>query len=355
MTLVTWLTFSREDDIELDQDFFNTPEGDFQTNMGMFHNQSMPNVDPSQVWQNPGLTPNGFDAGAPRQTQPVRKSALGNIVSSRDQVVEQFGQITPPEEDKSDSVADSLSRDASESKRKREEEDIAKQNRTQRARNAANKRHSKSKTARRDSTNDVESDGTDSVKGQSKSTNVQREKNRLAAAKCRAKKKATSEDMQETHREGSQQNSYLHREMRELRDQKAFLRNSLLQHEPGVCQCHAIHRFNFAQAQQLAMGVGAMIGQPLSPSQESAGSAMTPGSDSSLGMQSGVPSRGELPRRMSMSSRPQSFNNGSNFNIGQVNRPETYPAPSISPDQSAPVQFADFLQSSPNGGRGGFS
>lgn len=339
----------------MDQDFFNSPEDTLPMNMGVFQNQSMPNVDPSQVWQSPGLTPSGFGAGASRQTQPVQKSALSNIVSSRGQVVEQFGQITPPEEDKSDSFADSLSKDASESKRKHEEEDIAKQNRTQRARNAANKRHSKSKTARRDSTNDVESDGTDSVKGQGKSTNVQREKNRLAAAKCRAKKKATSEDMQETHREGSQQNSYLHREMRELRDQKAFLRNSLLQHEPGVCQCHAIHRFNFAQAQQLAMGVGAMIGQPLSPSHESPLSAMTPGSDSSQGMQTGAPAQGGMPRRMSMSSRQQSFNNGSNFNIGQVNCPETYPAPAISPDQSAPGQFADFLQSSPNGGRGGFS
>jgi hypothetical protein len=323
--------------------------------MGMFHNQSIPNIDPSQVWQSPGVTPNGFGAGAPRETQPVRKSALSNIVNSRDQVVEQFGQITPPDEDKSDSTTDSLSRGASEFKRKHEDEDIAKQNRTERARNAANKRHSKSKTDRRDSTHDVESDGTDSVKGQGKSTNVQREKNRLAAAKCRAKKKANSEDMQETHREGSQQNSYLHREMRELRDQKAFLRNSLLQHEPGLCQCHAIHRFNFAQAQQLAMGVGAIICQPLSPSHESAGSAITPGSDGSLGMQSAAPTQGGMPRKMSMSSRPQSFNNGSNFNIGQVICPETYPAPSISPDQSAHGQFADFLQSSPNVGRGGFS
>ena len=323
--------------------------------MDMFQNQRMPNVDPSYVWQSPGLTPNGFGGGVPRQTESVRKSALSNIVSSRDQAVERFGQITPPEEDKPDSLADSSSRELLDSKRKHEEEDIAKQNRTQRARNAANKRHSKSKADRRDSTHDAESDGTDSVKGQSKSTNVQREKNRLAAAKCRAKKKANSEDMQETHREGSSQNSYLLREMRELRDQKALLRNSLLHHAPGVCQCHAIHRFNFAQAQQLAIGVGAMIGQPLSPSQESVGSGMTPGSDGSLGMQSGAPNHSEMPRRMSMFSRPQSFNHQAHFNIGQVNCPETYPAPSISPDQSAPGQFAESLQSSPNGGRGGFS
>ena len=254
------LTFSSEKDIEEDQIFCISPGRDYQMNTWMFQDQSIPNVDPSQVWHSPSLTPNGIRAGVPKQTQLVRKSALSNIVSGRDQVVEKFGQITPPEQDKPDSFADSLSRDASESKRKHEEDGIGKQYRMQRARNAANKRHSKSKTARRDSTYGVESDGTDSVKGQGKSTNVQRQKNRLAAAKCRAKKKATLEDIQETHREGSQLNSYLHCELRELRDQKAFLWDSLLQHESGVCQCHAIHRFNFAQAQQLAIGMGAMKG-----------------------------------------------------------------------------------------------
>lgn len=201
-----------------------------------------------------------------------------------------------------------------------------------------------------------ESDAGDDAKGQSKSTNVQREKNRLAAAKCRAKKKATSEDMQENHREGSKQNSYLQREVRELRDQKAFLRNSLLQHEPGVCQCHAIHRFNFAQAQQLAMGVGAMIGQPLSPSQDSVGSGLTPGSDGSLGGSRGVPQMpGGMPGRPNVPSRLQSVTNESNFNIGQPNGPESFSAPLMSPDQSMPGQFADFIHSSPNGGRAGFS
>lgn len=285
----------------------------------------------------------------------MRLSALSSIVNSRDQVIKQFGQITPPEEEKPDSFATSLSRDASEYERKHEEDGIGKQYRTQRARNAANKRHSKSKTARRDSAHDVQSDGADSVKGQSKSTNVQREKNRLAAAKCRAKKKATLEDMQEIYREGSKKNIYLHREIRELRDQKAFLRNRLLQHEPGLCQCHVIQRFNFAQAQQLAIGFGAMIGQPLSPLQDSVGSVLTPGSSGSLGIRGGALSQGGMLRRMSMSSRPQSFNNGSSFNIGQVNCPNSYPVPSISPDPSAPGQLADIMQNSPNGGCGGFS
>lgn len=89
---------------------------------------------------------------------------------------------------------------------------------------------------------------------QTKATSVQREKNRIAAAKCRTKKKATSEKMQDVHREGARTNYYLQREVRELRDQKAFLRNALLCHEPGMCQCNAVHRFNMALAQQVAKG-----------------------------------------------------------------------------------------------------
>lgn len=331
----------------MDSNLFHGGNDEFEMSMNMFSNQDVPDVDPSHVWHDPDMSTDAFDPSGQKQTQFAPKSAQGDIVRRRDQVVEQFGQITPPDEDTSSFGAPSPA-DPSESKRKAQE-DIAKKNRTQRARNAANTRHSKSKVARRDSMQEADSDMGEG-KGQGKSTNVQREKNRLAAAKCRAKKKATSEDMQENHREGSKQNSYLHREVRELRDQKAFLRNSLLQHEPGVCQCHAIHRFNFAQAQQLAMGVGAMIGQPMSPSQESAGTVITPGSEASLGSQI----HNGMARRPSMSSRPQSFNTGPTMNIGQNNSPGTYPAPATSADGSIPGQFADFIHSSPNGGRPGF-
>ncbi|KAK3046381.1 hypothetical protein LTR09_012125 [Extremus antarcticus] len=111
---------------------------------------------------------------------------------------------------------------------------------------------------------------------QTKATSVERVKNRLAAAKCRAKKKATSKKMQDVHREGARTNYYLQREVRELRDQKAFLRNALLCHEPGMCQCNAIHRFNMAQAQRLAMVGSGTIPLAISPSQESISSINTP-------------------------------------------------------------------------------
>ena len=350
------LMFCSTDDLEMDQDMFS-PNGEFQANWNMLQHQNMPGIDPSHMWHSSNAKPNGLDMSVPVDSRSVAQPMQSNIVSRRDGVREQFGQITPPEEEKRDSV--SPTKDAADSKRKFQEDNIAKENRTQRARNAANKRHSKSKAAKQDSSQDPESDAGE---GESviKSSNMQREKNRLAAAKCRAKKKATSEEMQESHREGSKENSYLHREMRELRDQKAFLRNSLLQHEPGVCQCHAIHRFNFAQAQQLAMGVGAMIGQqqmaPLSPSQDSIASARTPDSDVSFGSRNGATIPTGVSRRPSVPSSLQSFSTGLNLNTNHpMSRPEAYPMPIPASDPSMQAQFADFLHNSPGGGRGGFS
>ena len=336
----------------MDQDMFS-PNSEFQANWNMLQNQGLPGIDPSHVWHGSNLKPNGLDMGV---SVDSRSAARSHIVSSRDGVTEQFGQITPPEEDRRDSFSNKSPKDGSDSKRKFQEEDIAKQNRTQRARNAANKRHSQPKSAKQDSSQDPESDVGEGETMTTKSSNVQREKNRLAAAKCRAKKKATSEEMQESHREGSKENSYLLREMRELRDQKAFLRNSLLQHEPGVCQCHAIHRFNFAQAQQLAMGVGALIGtQPLSPSTESMASAITPGSDASMNSRIGAAANNGVSRRPSLPTSLQTFNNGSSLNINLGNRPEPYPMPMPASEQLIQARFSEYIRSSPEGGRGGFS
>lgn len=312
-----------------------------------FHQQStgidsgMPDIDPSRLSQF-GIRPRGhtnfggqfnFQAPASRQSGIVGKRAS--------QVHEQYGQITPP--DDSESIGNAGSTESNAAQDQQEQDDIAKANRAQRARNAANKRHSKTKK-RKDSTQTGEESGEDD--SQTKTTSMQREKNRVAAAKCRAKKKATSEEMQDVHREGSRANSSLHREVRELRDQKAFLRNSLLQHEPGLCGCHAIHCYNLAQAQQLAMGVGGFIPQPLSPSQESMSSIQTPTSETSGG-QFAMPGPPVQARRPSVQSQSQNFVHG-------------LPNAGVSPEQMQMMnggaqdfaqmqQFNDFMQSSPDG------
>jgi hypothetical protein len=120
--------------------------------------------------------------------QPSPQSAQNEIVNSRyDRISQQFGQITPSDEYTPESIATPLS--IGPGSTNSPNVDVAKLSRSQRARSAANKRHSKIKKARKDSGQDqgTENDGGD--KAQSKNTNVRRERNRTAAANCRAKEK----------------------------------------------------------------------------------------------------------------------------------------------------------------------
>ena len=305
--------------------------------------------------QNLDLAPGNLSTGLKSNSRFPPHSAQSDIVKGRsNRVKEQFGQVTPPDSAPESSAARS-SNEPSAPHDSRDE--IAKQNRTQRARNAANKRHSKLRASENNEGHDDRQEVDEGVQDPSKSTSMQREKNRVAAAKCRAKKKANSEEMQETHRDGARRNSYLVHEVRELRDQKALLRNTLLQHGPGICQCHAIHQFNMAQAQQLAFGVGGMLNQPLSPSQESGGSGQTPRSDGSAGMAFPTPSSIEAhQRKMSVPSRPQSLAVPPNYEFGQIMSPD--PTMSMGNALQDPSQmqqqFTDFLHDSSQA-RAGFS
>ena len=336
-------------DEDIDPNMFDQP-GSYPMGIDTF-DQGISPVDPANVWQNMGPPKTDVNIARRFGVQSAPKSAQSKIVNSRPHhVSQQFGQITPPGENslENDDVRPSkLAGDAQRS----ETEDIAKLNRAQRARNAANKRHAKSKKARKDIGGNEGSDGAEDEDGQGKSTSLQREKNRVAAAKCRAKKKATSEVMQDTHREGARMNSYLQREMRELRDQKAFLRNTLLQHEAGMCKCHAIHQYNMAQAHQLAFGVGSMGGQPISPSLDSVSSAQTPGSDTfSIAGPSLTTGRPKVALKL------QSFSSSSSPGLEQDLVPDNMSRQQgNSQDLSQmPQQFSEFLRDSPVG-RAGFS
>ncbi|KAK5167797.1 uncharacterized protein LTR77_007496 [Saxophila tyrrhenica] len=323
-------------DENLDNGMFGQSNPSFPMNPNGF-NQSVPNINPANISQfGPGT--GGYPAWSVPQNPP---SGQSNIVSQRsDNVRQHFGQITPPDDHTP------LAKDDPATNTQQSQEDIAKLSRAQRARNAANKRHAKSKKRKDSPLNESKMEGEEEDE-ESKSSSVQREKNRIAAAKCRAKKKANSEEMQDVHRTGAKQNSQLHREVRELRDMKAFLRNQLLLHEPGVCQCSAIHHFNMAQAQQMAMGVGSMIPQSMSPSQGSVSSMPTPGSEMSGRRYSGSGSAG-----MS-NAQPQQQMASLNFPHTMV--PDAMHMPGLaSYDLSSTPRYADFLQNSP-GGQGGFS
>ncbi|EMC98379.1 hypothetical protein BAUCODRAFT_43157, partial [Baudoinia panamericana UAMH 10762] len=59
-----------------------------------------------------------------------------------------------------------------------------------------------------------------------------REKNRLAAAKCRAKKKENVDVLEKQHRELNAQNTALRFQERQLRDELSHLRTMALHHTP---------------------------------------------------------------------------------------------------------------------------
>lgn len=177
-----------------------------------------------------------------------------------------FGQITPPNDTPKASAsanqtpASTAPPDVSGS--------IAK---SERARNAANQRHAKAKKARKDSVRKAETPEGDEEEVDDKREKY-REKNRLAAAKCRAKKKVNTEDLEQSAREATARNNQLRAEERHLRDMFSSLRDQALAHDPTQgCNCSAIHSYNMHQAQKAVRGaaLGFHGGTMPSPSQRS--------------------------------------------------------------------------------------
>lgn len=110
---------------------------------------------------------------------------------------QQFGQITPPADPADEFVP--LNTPSAQTT-VTEAADGARTKKLERARNAAHQRHAKTNRLRRKSkeSKPVPSDNTGGEAGIK--TEKCYEKNRLAAAKCRAKKKKTFEDVKMKHR-----------------------------------------------------------------------------------------------------------------------------------------------------------
>ncbi|PNS17623.1 Transcription factor atf1 [Sphaceloma murrayae] len=77
-----------------------------------------------------------------------------------------------------------------------------------------------------------------------------REKNRVAAAKCRAKKKEATDGLEENHRTQSMLNALLKQTEQNLRDELSFWRTQALQH--AFCDCAAVQDYNMKKARALA-------------------------------------------------------------------------------------------------------
>jgi hypothetical protein len=85
---------------------------------------------------------------------------------------------------------------------------------------------------------------------------VSREKNRLAAAKTRRKKKTKAKEIEEHAQQIEETNARLHHEVRSLRDTFSTLRYCALSHDPTAgCTCVGIHQYNAHMANEVAREV----------------------------------------------------------------------------------------------------
>ncbi|QIW95766.1 hypothetical protein AMS68_001284 [Peltaster fructicola] len=94
-----------------------------------------------------------------------------------------------------------------------------------------------------------------------------REKNKIAAAKCRAKKRDNMDLIESSHRTLSAENSLLRRQEQQLRETVAELRTLALDHQN--CNC-GVHQYNMLEARKLAHGLGGLCSMASSHMPDSA-------------------------------------------------------------------------------------
>ena len=202
--------------------------------------------------------PNPWIAHSSGPVLEYQANAVGNALSpiplqksGRDSVAEHhLGLFTPPDDDTTTSAVKSEPGVST-------TDFPAKLDKSQRARNAANQRHAKAKKKRPSdeaavASSDLAFSGDDVEDKREK----YREKNRLAAAKCRSKKKNNTEVLEEQHRELCAANSYAKRQERALRDELTRLRTMALNHSPAIegCHCTGLHVYNARKAHDVASG-----------------------------------------------------------------------------------------------------
>lgn len=123
---------------------------------------------------------------------------------------------------------------------------------TARARNAANRRHSKAKAARKDSHHDDEDSakaGSVSPAATDSKTQRLREKNKLAAAKCRSRQRKQVQAIESKCNHLSAANGELKRQFRDLGGELNGLRAFALQHQGCGCP---VAGYNLNQAKRVA-------------------------------------------------------------------------------------------------------
>lgn len=140
--------------------------------------------------------------------------------------------------------------------------------RSERARNAANQRHSKAKPT------SGPNGGSNKITKGLEHREAVREKNRVAATRCRWKKKLSETDLETRYRAVARANDRMKHELLQLRDELTHCRTLALDHLTGHggCECDDIQEYNRHQAHITALGVQCQSAYGLGPQLQQRGS-----------------------------------------------------------------------------------
>ena len=195
------------------------------------HNMShQMNVNPGNMWG--GVS------------QPALDGGLEKLLNNYGASMERFGQVTPPEDANTHGRSKSSSKRADSGASGIEVEDASSMSPRSSMSNKRPSVRSSQKSRKESRTSD------DGVAGDKK--DKYREKNRVAAAKCRAKKKEHTDSLEDTYRTQSAMNTALKQTEKSLRDELSYWRTQALQHT--FCSCHPIQEYNLRKAQSMAFG-----------------------------------------------------------------------------------------------------
>ena len=190
------------------------------------------NVNPGSMWDS--------------VPQPPLDGGLEKLLNNYGSSMERFGQVTPPDDASMHGMSKSSSKRADSGASGIEIDDASSMSPRSSKSNKRPSVRSSQKSRKESRTSD------DGVAGDKK--DKYREKNRVAAAKCRAKKKEHTDSLEDTYRTQSAMNTALKQTEKSLRDELSYWRTQALQHT--FCNCHPIQEYNMRKAQSMAFGAG---------------------------------------------------------------------------------------------------
>lgn len=176
--------------------------------------------------------------------QPALDGGLEKLLNNYGTTTERYGQVTPPDDANMHEMTKSFGKRVDSGVSGMEVDDASSMSPRSSMSNKRPSVRSSQKSRKESRTSD------DGLAGDKK--DKYREKNRVAAAKCRAKKKEHTDQLEDTYRTQSAMNSALKQTEKSLRDELSYWRTQALQHT--FCNCHPIQEYNMKKAQSMAFG-----------------------------------------------------------------------------------------------------